>query len=1249
MPSSFQLIALLLTAKVSLHGAVFASKSKTSQGTKEDVDKPEECSVYLAESSIPNAGLGVFAGKDFAIGDRVGMPGLGIQVTDPDRIYEGEEIIEDYGWNPVAVGGITEADTLFTLLPGVGMLANYHPTLDNVVLGSLKDEPLLQRSKDPAAGASTSYHDFSFIAGDVISAGQEIFVPPGDGWLSFYDSEKDQRVSVPLKHDYESADAIVAKLAEFRKNYTNISEAQFLDILYRMKNEVIQKRNNLQHLIPDSIEGLHDAASKGTARTMLNERKLDWLKSNGKCLDNIRPGPSTIPGAGRGAFATRFIPEGSVIAPAPLVQVMDREAFNLESNYRDNSTKQLLLNYCFGHRKSSLLLCPTTSVTLINHSRDRLNAVYNWSTSPMRNRVDQEKNYLTGSLDEIRPDPNDRSSFSTKLMLDFVATRDIQPGEEIFIDYGEEWETAWEEHIQQWEKPDNADTYVPASVLNSNESPILLSDDPSQVNHWYLCRIELFAREDIIGENVPEEDFKANPSMDVQFWEERVRLLYGNNNHITWRPCDVTAVDPKNNLFHTIVYTKSPYENQEFGIIRRFKNVPRSAIRFADLPYHSDQHLATAFRHYISVPDGLFPLKWRDDYVSADSVRLGATNEGTNLYSEENREALREYEKGLQEAKCGVYVAPSNIPNAGMGTYVGYTSPGKGVPLESRVPVLPVVDLAPYPWDANDYVWSASAFNAEFEITTEGSISILAVNEGSMANFHPGLVNHENGPSKFEPMLDRCKDPGSGAFSDYVEFSFESLQKVEAGEEVFISYGEHWFRSRKHLGSVPLSANYLEANRIVASLMSLTFTEGSSLSGEELTALLDLVKTSVVEQEKTSVVLASIKTPEDLRQIMSKNGTAEATVEKKSLEWLEENGYCTDHIYSKDSTIKQAGKGAFARRFIKEGNVIIQSPLLLTWGRHMFEMNATHLPRDILRKQLIYNYQFAHPESSVLFFPANTAFMINHQSERTPGGISPNAEIRWSVSDKRSMYYLQRHLDDLKEQHYATMIFDIIATRDIHPDEEVFIDYGEEWENAWNQHVKNFVSPCHVNDVDSRRFKSSKMVKSMNNDKFNATYHTWGEDHFTVCVREYFPTNDESAIRLMPEDYETDTDFDDVETHVGSFREVTYNDEGFNLTPFSGRRIPCKILRADPEDGMFDVVYFTKDESTDRALLDARYLRRMRTLPAESIEFINKPYKSDMFWSGAFRHEIKIPDEIFPPLWKDLKREETDSASRGEE
>jgi hypothetical protein len=51
-------------------------------------DVSSDCSIYLAESSIKDAGWGVFAGKDYAHGDRIGELGLGIQILEANKIRD---------------------------------------------------------------------------------------------------------------------------------------------------------------------------------------------------------------------------------------------------------------------------------------------------------------------------------------------------------------------------------------------------------------------------------------------------------------------------------------------------------------------------------------------------------------------------------------------------------------------------------------------------------------------------------------------------------------------------------------------------------------------------------------------------------------------------------------------------------------------------------------------------------------------------------------------------------------------------------------------------------------------------------------------------------------------------------------------------------------------------------------------------------------------------------------------------------
>lgn len=51
-------------------------------------DYNEECSVYLAESTVKNGGWGVFAGEDYEPGDVVGYAGLGVQVLESHMMRE---------------------------------------------------------------------------------------------------------------------------------------------------------------------------------------------------------------------------------------------------------------------------------------------------------------------------------------------------------------------------------------------------------------------------------------------------------------------------------------------------------------------------------------------------------------------------------------------------------------------------------------------------------------------------------------------------------------------------------------------------------------------------------------------------------------------------------------------------------------------------------------------------------------------------------------------------------------------------------------------------------------------------------------------------------------------------------------------------------------------------------------------------------------------------------------------------------
>ena len=88
---------------------------------------------------------------------------------------------------------------------------------------------------------------------------------------------------------------------------------------------------------------------------------LPTLRRTGWCVDQLRPGQSLLRDAGRGAFARRDLPAGTVVAPVPVLTVSRQSLLSSSSSSLPKKKKrtqrmELLLNYCWGHPESSLLL-----------------------------------------------------------------------------------------------------------------------------------------------------------------------------------------------------------------------------------------------------------------------------------------------------------------------------------------------------------------------------------------------------------------------------------------------------------------------------------------------------------------------------------------------------------------------------------------------------------------------------------------------------------------------------------------------------------------------------------------------------------------------------------------------------------------------------------------------------------------------------------------------------------------------------
>jgi hypothetical protein len=274
------------------------------------------CGLYVAKSTISNSGLGIFTTNAISRGGQVGPADIVIQLPDPNQYFLSaiRVLAYDYLWDGQETGGQYEGQKVFSVVPGIGMLANGHAKDYNTIQssGAKVDTAGLHRSTHAGAGANSHYWNYSFSASRDIPAGSEILVSYGLDW---FNERKEKEILDLDSNQYDNGDG--------------------------------------------DVDG---STSSNSAKS------IDWLRQNGICLDNIKVGQSSNPEAGRGAFATRSIAKGQIVAPAPVVQITERrilELLRVKTNSMNQDlverTEQLLLNYCFGHRHSSILLLPIVS------------------------------------------------------------------------------------------------------------------------------------------------------------------------------------------------------------------------------------------------------------------------------------------------------------------------------------------------------------------------------------------------------------------------------------------------------------------------------------------------------------------------------------------------------------------------------------------------------------------------------------------------------------------------------------------------------------------------------------------------------------------------------------------------------------------------------------------------------------------------------------------------------------------------
>jgi hypothetical protein len=541
---------------------------------------------------------------------------------------------EQYIWVPHGSGGqfeILEHDArIVTAIPGGGVVGGYNPKMTNADWNhssayhreAWNEYPGVAH---PGRGAYSNYFNVELASTEHIPAGKEIFLNYGDNWEEKEDGDKEKLT----KDDFVKVDKTIQKMIEFFDKYeSDLDDASKGEIYKFLVMDVLRaaagksKGKQLQEMLPSNPADLKKVLEDGGSFYVSSPgsiRSLKWLETNGRCMDNIRPGPSTIPYAGRGAFATRPIKEGSLVAPVPLVQIPEETILNMhptkvvevppidaDSEEPDQLTMrasdeptglQLLFNYVYGHPDSNLVFLPAgASVNYINHSKEKVNAKLVWSDHPFH----QKEWFNLSPLDLIA-----KENAYLGLMMEIVATRDIQEGEEIFLDYGDRWQAAWDVHVADFEEGKPKSWPLRALDLNQEHRNKLFrtkDQDPYPGNVMMKCFL-------MVKKPKEGQPLKDKEGRKLRVWSEADS---GKPNLVSENlfDCEIlTAEETPEGNFYDVAWSNG----QEVTVVQK---VPQKAIVFLDKPETGDQHFAFAFRHYIEIPDDMFPAAWRNDVES---------------------------------------------------------------------------------------------------------------------------------------------------------------------------------------------------------------------------------------------------------------------------------------------------------------------------------------------------------------------------------------------------------------------------------------------------------------------------------------------------------------------------------------------------------------------------------------------------------------------------------------------------------
>ncbi len=391
--------------------------------------------------------------------------------------------------------------------------------------------------------------------------------------------------------------------------------------------------------------------------------------------------------------------------------------------------------------------------------------------------------------------------------------------------------------------------------------------------------------------------------------------------------------------------------------------------------------------------------------VSALPVILEETFDGENVVTfPAELDGSVNYFYGESQAQenlpaCSTYLGISLLPNAGRGIFAGHDFDQNDI-LDPSVAILIPNDVNYYSPQIHNYA-VPSIQHPQYSILYLGIASMMnGVNHHHLATVQDMLAPYEEMKSVNISTSQHENIP----YANHTDLVFYTLRSHAAGEEMLRFYGTAWYQQRR-------------------------------LSPEPYKPL------PTVEKQQDYFFYDEEHGDED---DCDENGCHDPRF--KTFKKV-----CLSDVHLRTSSIDEAGRGLFASRSFKKGELVTISPVAV------LEKSFVDSLAD---RTVLQNYCLWDGKSSIVLLPLLNGIMMNHQPSE-----EANIEIKWfswqhDETDVDVKKYIFKHAtsSDLLSQPVAPLDIGFHATKDIAEGEELFLNYGDQWVENWLN------AKCHSDD-----------------------------------------------------------------------------------------------------------------------------------------------------------------------------------------